>query len=115
VIAAILLAAGGVLSADEFESDLDYTQVSEVAVTREASGTWRFDVTVEHNDTGWDHYADAWQVLDERTGDVLRERTIHPQSVPGDNPRGCRDGPGSRPVQCARVRWVRNQEVEVVY
>jgi hypothetical protein len=25
-------------------------------------GTWRFDVTVRHDDTGWDHYADGWGV-----------------------------------------------------
>lgn len=24
---------------------------------------WRFEVTVRHADTGWDHYADAWEVL----------------------------------------------------
>ena len=23
---------------------------------------WRFDVTVSHPDTGWDHYADGWEV-----------------------------------------------------
>lgn len=26
--------------------------------------TWRFDVTLSHPDTGWDHYADGWRVLD---------------------------------------------------
>ena len=26
-------------------------------------GTWRFDVTLRHADTGWDHYADGWEVL----------------------------------------------------
>ena len=25
-------------------------------------GTWRFDVTVASADTGWDKYADAWEV-----------------------------------------------------
>jgi len=24
---------------------------------------WRFDVTVRHSDTGWDHYADAWRIV----------------------------------------------------
>jgi hypothetical protein len=24
---------------------------------------WGFDVTLRHPDTGWDHYADAWEVL----------------------------------------------------
>lgn len=28
-----------------------------------SGGTWRFDVTVQHADTGWDHYADAWEIL----------------------------------------------------
>lgn len=27
------------------------------------SGGWSFDVTLEHEDTGWDHYADAWRVI----------------------------------------------------
>ena len=33
-------------------------------VTARTSGDgWRFDVTIRHPDTGWDHYADGWQVL----------------------------------------------------
>ena len=24
------------------------------------TGTWTFDVTIGHPDTGWDHYADGW-------------------------------------------------------
>jgi hypothetical protein len=31
--------------------------------TPEATGTWRFSVAVRHADTGWEHYADKWQVL----------------------------------------------------
>ena len=26
-------------------------------------GAWRFDVTLRHADTGWEHYADGWEVL----------------------------------------------------
>ena len=37
--------------------------VLEVRATPEAAGTWRFDVTVAHGDTGWGHYADRWDVL----------------------------------------------------
>lgn len=34
------------------------------AVRATSSGTgWRFDVTLSHPDTGWDHYADGWRVL----------------------------------------------------
>jgi len=28
-----------------------------------SGGTWRFDVTLRHDDTGWEHYADGWEVL----------------------------------------------------
>lgn len=44
----------------------------------EQDGRWRFAVTVRHADTGWDHYADKWQVLGP-DGAVLGERVLlHP-------------------------------------
>ena len=33
------------------------------AEATQSDGAWRFDVTVEHADAGWEHYADAWEVL----------------------------------------------------
>ena len=40
--------------------------------------SWLIKVTLEHNDTGWDHYADNWQVVDEK-GNVLGSRVLqHP-------------------------------------
>ena len=39
---------------------------------------WRIDVTLRHPDTGWDHYADGWEVLD-ATGHRLGYRELmHP-------------------------------------
>ncbi|NOC85469.1 hypothetical protein GS634_19755 [Ruegeria atlantica] len=38
--------------------------------------TWRFDVTIRHPDTGWDHYADGWRVLD-MDGNELGLRVLH--------------------------------------
>lgn len=39
---------------------------------------YRFRVTVRHGDTGWDHYADRWQVLGP-DGTVLGTRVLlHP-------------------------------------
>jgi hypothetical protein len=39
---------------------------------------WRFEVTLSHPDTGWDHYADGWRVLD-MDGRVLATRVlVHP-------------------------------------
>ena len=39
---------------------------------------WTVNVTLEHADTGWKHYADAWRVVDAK-GNVLATRTLwHP-------------------------------------
>lgn len=34
-----------------------------VRATQNTEGLWRFDVTVEHPDTGWEDYADGWDVV----------------------------------------------------
>ena len=34
-----------------------------VRAVQTAPGTWTFDVTVAHPDTGWDDYADGWDVV----------------------------------------------------
>jgi hypothetical protein len=46
------------------------------AELRLQNGIWHVSVTVRHADSGWDHYADAWRVLD-RDGHVLGERILH--------------------------------------
>ena len=78
----MLLAAALAHSGDEqkeFNPDLNFAQVTYVRATEVSAGVWRFDVTVRHNDQGWDHYADAWQVIDPRGGEVLGERILaHP-------------------------------------
>jgi len=41
-------------------------------------GRFRIDATVAHDDTGWEHYADRWDVLD-ADGTVLGTRELaHP-------------------------------------
>lgn len=58
--------------------DLDLAQVREVSAEASASG-WRFSVTVEHNDDGWDYYADGWVVVHPDEGMVYGERVLaHP-------------------------------------
>jgi hypothetical protein len=60
---------------------LDFAQVTFVKATQTGDGTWRFDATVRHNDQGWDHYADLWQVED-LGGNVLAERVLlHPHDT----------------------------------
>ncbi len=49
-----------------------------VKVSKEAGGTYAFDVTVRSDDTGWDKYADKWDVV-APDGTVLGTRTLlHP-------------------------------------
>ena len=44
----------------------------------EANGTFTFSVTVKSDDTGWEKYADRWEVID-RGGAVLGVRMLaHP-------------------------------------
>lgn len=57
------------------------TQAGEVTIeavtaTKRADGSYRFDVTLRHDDTGWDHYADGWEVLSP-TGESLGYRKLH--------------------------------------
>ncbi len=42
----------------------------------EGANTWRFVVTVRHDDTGWDHYADRWDVVGP-DGAVIGTRVLH--------------------------------------
>jgi len=52
-------------------------EIVDVKVTNN-QGSYRFDVTLRHADTGWDHYADGWEVLT-ASGDVLGKRVLaHP-------------------------------------
>ena len=47
----------------------------------EGGGAWRFRVTVAHGDTGWDHYADKWDVV-APDGTVLGTRVLlHPHEI----------------------------------
>ena len=48
------------------------------ATATQSGGSWTFSVTLKHGDTGWDHYADMWQVLSPE-GELLGERLLlHP-------------------------------------
>ena len=44
--------------------------------TQQSSGTYSFSVTVQHADTGWDHYADAWDVVGP-DGKIIATRTLY--------------------------------------
>ena len=56
-----------------FAGEADVTAVD---VKKTGDNLYYFDVTVTHGDEGWDHYADAWDVLDPE-GNVLGTRTLY--------------------------------------
>lgn len=42
------------------------------------ANTWKIAVTLEHPDTGWDHYANAWRVLDTEGNELAKRVLVHP-------------------------------------
>jgi hypothetical protein len=53
--------------------------VIDAVIEPEGDGSYRVSATVESQETGWDKYADRWEVRDPATGAVLGERLLaHP-------------------------------------
>ncbi|MEL6565068.1 MAG: hypothetical protein AAFQ59_11555 [Pseudomonadota bacterium] len=52
--------------------------IEAVDVTRTGTDTYRFSVTISHPDTGWDHYADGWRVLDMNGNELGMRVLFHP-------------------------------------
>lgn len=50
--------------------------VIDVQVSSSGENRYNFTVTVLHKDTGWQHYANKWEVLD-LDGSVLGTRVLH--------------------------------------
>jgi len=73
LIAPLVLWAGFATAVSSGEVD-----VLKVDVKHSGGDNFRFSVTVEHADEGWDHYADAWEVVGE-DGTVYGKRVLaHP-------------------------------------
>ncbi|WP_211907220.1 hypothetical protein [Salaquimonas pukyongi] len=54
--------AGAILLCWSVSAFAGQADVVEVKARKSGEG-WHFDVTVAHQDTGWEHYADAWEVV----------------------------------------------------
>ena len=46
------------------------------AVVESQGASWTARVTIKHADTGWEHYADGWRIVD-ADGNVLGHRTLY--------------------------------------
>lgn len=77
-----ILAAGLAVLAASPDASAGEADVLKVAIMSFANdGAWTFDVTVRHGDTGWDHYADKWDILGP-DGQVLATRVLlHPHET----------------------------------
>ena len=51
----------------------DAPTITKVEASRAGMG-WRFDVTLAHPDTGWDHYADGWELIDDAGNQIAEVR-----------------------------------------
>ena len=61
-----------------FAANAGEADITAVKATETSSETYRFDVTVHHDDEGWDHYANKWEVI-APDGTVLGTRVLaHP-------------------------------------
>ncbi|PWQ93981.1 hypothetical protein [Leucothrix arctica] len=66
------------IDVETFKTSLDYAQVTKVEATQSANGNWCFNTTVRHNDEGWEHYADGWEVLDMNGNQLGYRMLAHP-------------------------------------
>jgi len=77
-----LVAMGMLLAMQAQAGDAD---VVKVEARKDGQGSYTFDVTVRHGDTGWKHYADKWEVLTPDGKTVLGTRVLlHPHE--GEQP-----------------------------
>lgn len=69
----VLLALASPAFADE--------PVIEAAKATRMGEAWRIDVTLRHPDTGWEHYADGWEVLAPDGSSLGVRVLVHPHET----------------------------------
>lgn len=65
----LLLLLGGSAWAGEVD-------VIKVRIEKNSDQTYQFHVTLRHDDTGWDHYANRWEILS-LEGKILATRVLY--------------------------------------
>lgn len=62
----------------QYSTDLNYAQVTDVMATQKSDGSWCFATSVRHNDEGWQHFANEWEVLDLQGNQLGVRPLAHP-------------------------------------
>jgi len=75
LIALICLYILLICSAQVLASEAD---VIDAKVIRGDDGSFTFNVTVRHEDEGWNHYADHWLILDNDEQVIAARKLMHP-------------------------------------
>lgn len=70
----ILIIGAFIFSNVSFANDVE---IIKVVLTKQA-GTWRANVTLKHEDTGWKHYADGWRLVDSNGNEIGKRTLYHP-------------------------------------
>jgi hypothetical protein len=70
----VLLPFGLILAAPVAAQDIGVERVS----VEKVGMVWNVHVTLRHPDVGWDHYADAWEILDAGGKRIALRELRHP-------------------------------------
>jgi hypothetical protein len=63
---------------DTYSTSLDFAQVIDVVATQKPNGSWCFGTSVRHNDQGWEHFANGWEVIDLGGNQLGYRELAHP-------------------------------------
>ncbi len=69
------IAAATVLAGPAVAGEVD---VVDATARKDSGGTWTFSATLLHDDTGWDHYADRWDVVGPDGAVLGSRKLLHP-------------------------------------
>lgn len=70
----IMIMCGLALASTTLANDVEIVKVE----IEPAAHRWTFHVTLLHKDTGWEHYADGWRVVDSKGNELGFRQLWHP-------------------------------------
>lgn len=65
-----------------FAENSGVIDIKKVVASKVSQGTYNFAVTLKSPDKNWDYYADGWQVINPKTGEIYGTRVLgHPHET----------------------------------